>query len=119
MTGQPQQGYCKHVELICHLQEPCNYQEFPDDEIGIVFCGRPCKNQQDVIPSGAIFDNTKRMVDEIRESERDKVLDEAIEHWEQVIAYGKGVSYNHPVTYEWMYRGVVDYLKKLRQAGEP
>jgi hypothetical protein len=53
------------------------------------------------------------------QSEREKVLDEAIEYWEQVIEHGRGVSYNHPITYEWMYRGVVDYLKQLRQAGEP
>jgi superoxide dismutase len=52
------------------------------------------------------------------QAERDKVLDEAIKHWENVIEYGKGVSYNHSVTYEWMYRGVVDYLKKLRQEGK-
>jgi len=54
------------------------------------------------------------------QSEREKVLDELIEHYEKVIEGGKGCTYNHPITYRWMYGDtVVGYLKRLRQAGEP
>jgi hypothetical protein len=53
-----------------------------------------------------------------RKDERDKVLKELIEHYEQVIKNGKGVTFNHSIDYQWMYQGVVvDYLKELRQDG--
>ena len=53
------------------------------------------------------------------QSERDRLLDELITHYKKVIEDGKGVTYNHPINYQWMYGGVVKYLEELRQAGEP
>jgi hypothetical protein len=44
-----------------------------------------------------------------------KLLQELIEHYEKVVKEGEGVTYNHAVTYSWMYNGIViDYLKGLR-----
>jgi hypothetical protein len=57
---------------------------------------------------------SRQLSEEIRKA-REDVLDELIEHYEQVIKDGSGITYNHPITYEWMYRGIViDYLKLLR-----
>lgn len=49
------------------------------------------------------------------QSDREKTLDEVIDHIEQVIENGKGITYNHQITYEWMYGGLLDHFKKLRQ----
>jgi len=51
----------------------------------------------------------------IRISERNEVLDDLISHYKKVIEDGKGVTYNHPIDYQWMYGGVVKYLEELRQ----
>ena len=51
-------------------------------------------------------------------SEREKMLGELINHYEQVIKGGKGITYNHQIDYQWIYGGVVDYLKKLRQEAQ-
>ena len=53
------------------------------------------------------------------QNQREKVLNELIAHYKKVIEDGKGVTYNHPITYQWMYGGVVKHLEELRQAGEP
>jgi hypothetical protein len=68
---------CEHREMICHKDAPCGFQEFGDEESEVMFCSfRSIENEDKNLPSGAIFDNTKKMVDEIRQSERDTVLEE-------------------------------------------
>jgi predicted DNA-binding protein (UPF0251 family) len=58
---------------------------------------------------------SRPLSEEILKARKD-VLDELIEHYERVIKDGSGITYNHPITYKWMYRGiVVDYLKLLRE----
>lgn len=57
----------------------------------------------------------KKSEQAIRKDATGKVLDKAIEHWKQVIENGKGVAFNHPTTYQWMYSGVVKYLEELRK----
>jgi hypothetical protein len=51
----------------------------------------------------------------IRKEGWDEVLDNLISHYKKVIEDGKGVTYNHPIDYQWMYGGVVKYLEELRQ----
>jgi glycerophosphoryl diester phosphodiesterase len=104
---------CEHREMICHKNKPCGFQEYGDEESEVVFCSfRSIENEDKKLPSGAIFDNTKRMVDEIRQSERDKVLDELVK-W----SYDYGLQWamlgSHPIL------ELQKKIEELRQAGEP
>jgi hemerythrin superfamily protein len=109
---------CEHREMICHKNKPCGFQEYGDEESEVVFCSfRSIENEDKKLPSGAIFDNTKRMVDEIRQSEREKVLD--------IIKSGKSALYelSHDGDWTQILQAKMDVLcwieEKLRQAGEP
>jgi hypothetical protein len=105
----------------------CEYQEietYPADEY--VYCTSPekcefqCPSRADekIYCDKKVISYDAAIEQAARKDEREKLLDELIKYYEQVIIDGKGVTYNHPITYQWMYQGVVvDYLKELRQNG--
>ena len=66
-----------------------------------------------VLPSGAVFDNTKRMVDEIRENERQQLIDKIFSGRKKIMKK-KGIGFGEFLATE------TKLLASLRQkAGEP
>lgn len=89
--------------VYCNSLDKCQFQCPSRTMDGLVFCDKP------------ILSHDTDIVQTARREEREKVLDELIAHYKQVIHNGSGVTFNHPITYQWMYGGVVEYLEKLRQ----
>lgn len=106
LRSRPQNLPCPDWQCIEHSDGPewcCNRKPTPETE-------QAYRNGYDDGYALAM-----KEAGDIAQRDREEVLDKLIEHFEKVISDGQGYTYNHSITNEWMYRGVVvNYLESLR-----
>jgi len=103
---------------LCKNQDDCIEVKSQAVRDVSIRCGLTChsdfQSERDkVLPSGAVFDNTKRMVDEIRENERQQLIDKIFSGRKKIMKK-KGIGFGEFLATE------TKLLASLRQkAGEP